>query len=125
MSVGYGYHSPSTDASRAFTIFYILIGIFVVFGGINEVINDALTHYRAEKNKKLAKTAPKLDPAEVYASHRRQLIITCSLIVGLLFIGAFAFMGLEGWSFIKALYFAVETSTVKCRRLPLPLKLLL
>lgn len=105
-TVGYGYHSPSDDISRGYTIFAMLIGVFFVFGGISQVITARLEQLELSMKKQ-----HRQDGGEEYKLHRRRFILILLSIVGTLFIGAFAFMGLEGWTFVKAFYFAVETST--------------
>jgi hypothetical protein len=54
----------------------------------------------------------KMDTASEYKYFERVVHINIFAICMTLLIGTFCFMGLEGWSFAKALYFAVETSTV-------------
>ena len=44
-TVGYGDFSPQTDAGKAFTIFYIIIGIGIILSFINTVYN----HYKEVK----------------------------------------------------------------------------
>ena len=86
----------------------MLFGIFFVFGGIADIINSSLQEIR-ERN---AKTKAPLDSDEAYVQLKWRMLYTGLGVVGLLFFGAFMFMALEGWTFIKAFYFAVETSTV-------------
>jgi hypothetical protein len=67
-----------------------------------------------EYAKKLFKsTARKSDTAAQYKYIRRVVYWNILAILVTLLIGALGLMVTEGWSFATALYFAVETSTVR------------
>lgn len=105
--VGYGYQYPTTDGSRLFTIFYMLFGIYFVFIAVSAAITaqfESATEY-VKQRAKAESTGPSL------RHHRYTLFcIAMSCIVVIIF-GGLVFMTLEDWSFIKGVYFAVETST--------------
>ncbi len=58
-TVGYGDLSPSTSASKVFTIFYIFVGVGIILGFVNVVaerslkqpgVFSRLLHHRGEKD---------------------------------------------------------------------------
>lgn len=105
--IGYGYHAPSDDTSRLFTIFFMLFGVYFVFAGINELI---ALHMRnvAYQSQQQSGTA-----GEKYIYTRRRFAKNIAVILLVLLAGALVLMACEGWSFITALYFAIETTTVR------------
>lgn len=106
-TVGYGYQYPTTDNSRLFTIFYMLFGIYFIFIAVSAAITaqfESATEY--------VKQQAKADTIGQSLRHHRYtlLCIAMSCIVVVIF-GGLVFMTLEDWSFIKGVYFAVQTST--------------
>eukprot|EP01038_Epipyxis_sp_PR26KG_P007294 gene7294-9937_t len=97
-TVGYGYEYPSDDLSRLFTIFFIFIGIFVIFSGINDIILHQISILRSRT-------------AASNNHFRDQLFYSVGILILVLFFGAIFLMLNEHWSFIEAFYFAMETST--------------
>lgn len=94
-----------------FTIFYILFGVYFVFLTVSEFILEKFDHFN-----KILKRRANIDEIESsYLFHRSVIIWNIIALLTVILIGALALMGLEGWSFIEALYFAVETSTVLIR----------
>jgi hypothetical protein len=47
-----------------------------------------------------------------YLASTRKLLLICIGVLAFLVCAAVVFMGLEGWTFVTALYFAVQTTTV-------------
>lgn len=86
----------------------MLFGVFMVFGGINSVVN---TRMKAWRKQELATIGLHLSPTELYRVHQAALFRTLMFIVLFLFIAAGIFCGMEDWTFIKGLYFAVQTAT--------------
>ncbi len=105
---GYGYHIPTTDMSRLFTIFYIFLGVYTVFMVIADVLYSSLNSAKEF----LKQEHIDLDMKEQFKHHRRQLIVFVFAVVVVLFLGAITLMYIEDMTFITALYFAVETMTV-------------
>eukprot|EP00598_Pedospumella_elongata_P004003 CAMPEP_0184982700 /NCGR_PEP_ID=MMETSP1098-20130426/12127_1 /TAXON_ID=89044 /ORGANISM="Spumella elongata, Strain CCAP 955/1" /LENGTH=377 /DNA_ID=CAMNT_0027506441 /DNA_START=250 /DNA_END=1383 /DNA_ORIENTATION=+ len=106
-SVGYGYDIPSDDNSRMFTIFVMIFGIFGVYGAINSVVATRLAALNKAQHKKQAH----LDSAQIYKRHHRRLIINFFGILASLFGAAGLFALVEDWTFVRGLYFAVQTAT--------------
>lgn len=106
-SVGYGYDIPSDDNSRMFTIFVMIFGIFGVYGAINSVVATRLNAINKAQHKKQAH----LDSAQIYKRHHRRLMYNFIGILASLFGAAVMFALVEDWTFIRGLYFAVQTAT--------------
>jgi hypothetical protein len=105
---GYGYTFPSDDGSRLFTIFVMIFGVFWIYSAINQVVETRL----AEQNKAARKDEKDLSSAEIYGRHHRRLMLNIFLILASLFAAAGAFALIEDMTFIKGLYFAVQTACV-------------
>ncbi len=54
-TIGYGDFSPTTDAGKIFTMFYILIGLGIILGFINTVYK----HYNTVKVRRIEKKGDK------------------------------------------------------------------
>ena len=52
-TVGYGDYSPDNNSGRMFTCFYVLIGIIVVFGAINDFAQNMIAKAEAHALEKL------------------------------------------------------------------------
>ncbi len=107
--LGYGYHHPTDDEGRLFTIFYIFVGVYFIF----LFVADSVIHMMTLVTNYVKTKFGKADIATEYKYLNRLIYLNVVAIVATLLIGAGCLTGLEGWSFIKALYFVVETSTVR------------
>ena len=105
---GYGYRTPSDDNGRLFTIFAMLIGVFVVFGSINNAVSQRIKN--RNRTEALLKQSGNLTEAQVYRHHQFLLLRTIGFIIVFLFIAAGIFSGMEDWTFIQGLYFAIQTA---------------
>ena len=108
-TVGYGDFTPSTEGSRLYTILFLIIGLIVVFGTLNDVICDylevvevAIIHFM---NKNLF---PHEESPETYWIWKQ--VYTFFLILFTILIGCFSFMELEDYSFVESFYWAVVTT---------------
>jgi voltage-gated potassium channel len=111
-TVGYGFPAPTTDKSRLFTIFFILIGIFVIFAGINDFIYNNLSLLRNYLCKSTSlQVSEDLAIGDLYF-YRKQLIRYITLLCFLLIFAAIVLKYNEQWTWITAFYFVVETSSV-------------
>eukprot|EP01032_Pedospumella_encystans_P016915 gene16915-19278_t len=104
-TVGFGYSRPSDDTSRLVTIVVIIVGIFVVFGGISTAITARLRDFKQKRKMMLSNNG------EVFKDLRRRMIINVFAIIASIFVAATILMRLERFTFPCALYFAVQTAT--------------
>jgi hypothetical protein len=85
----------------------MIFGVFFVFASIHDAVG---TRLKAIRNNYL-KAHVNITPTELYRVHQKRLLRTFAFIVIFLFIAAGVFCAMEKWSFIKGLYFAVQTAT--------------
>mmetsp|Transcript_47493 Transcript_47493/g.117590 ORF Transcript_47493/g.117590 Transcript_47493/m.117590 type:complete len:672 (-) Transcript_47493:56-2071(-) len=122
-TVGYGDLTPSTNASRGFTCFYILVAIGMVFTKVAALISRITTPLFDKCRQLLAKFIPAmrqvvldgLSPFEEPAgpvSYYTQNLLAPLILTALLQIGfALVFTSLEGWTVWFALYHCFVTIT--------------
>jgi len=111
-TVGYGDYTPTSDGSRVFTMFIIVIGIIFIFSVINE-FTDYIIDYARQQGKLLRKTTAQelhVIAQDKYRFFRKRLYPLISLMVVVL-LGAVVMLGMEDFSFIQSLYFCVVTTT--------------
>lgn len=107
-TVGYGTPHPTSDSSRLFTIFLMVVGVLVIFSSMINILRSGLL----KLNKFLAKSmASRLKRTEKL--FQRRLWFSFFWLTLCAFLGAAVFHELEDWSIITALYFVVQTSTVR------------
>ena len=106
--IGYGYQSPTDDSSRLFTIFVILFGVFGVYG----LINNAVVHRLETLNRRAGRKNKNMSEADLYRMHLRRMSMNVFSIISSLFIAAGIFALLEDWTFIRGLYFVIQTASV-------------
>lgn len=80
----------------------MLFGVYFIFFGIN----DLITH-RMNNMKRRGVGSEKI------VVSRKRFIFNVLAIISILLAAAFTLMALEGWSFITALYFVVQTTAVR------------
>jgi hypothetical protein len=85
----------------------MVFGIFVIFGGISTALTNRLADF---KNKRKYGNLDQIE--EIHRDLHRRLVINLCAIVVSLFTAALIFYLMEDWTFVKALYFAVQTATV-------------
>lgn len=111
-TVGYGYLHPTTDKSRIFTIFLILLGTTFVIYIANEFAKTVLLGAQEEllyfllgyMNIKRSDVKPK----------DLRLYKTCSSTLGIVWIsivGTLFMMSNEGWTYLRTVYWLVVTMT--------------
>jgi hypothetical protein len=107
-TVGYGTPHPTSDSSRLFTIFLMIFGVLVIFSSIGAIMSSGVS----KLNKFLSKSiTSRLKRTEKL--FQRRLFFSILWLSLCAFLGAGIYCGLEGWSFITALYFVIQTSTVR------------
>lgn len=110
-TVGYGYPHPTDDASRLFTIFFILIGIFVVFEGLNDFIFNNVAKVKEWFGiEPRAAIEDNITAEELYKNRILTFRITFGF-VALVIASAAILQASEHWSWIRAFYFMVETTS--------------
>lgn len=113
-TIGYGYPAPSSEGSKLFTIFFILIGISVVFAGIQDFLYANLGVLRNLFCKKYSsrQVAHDLESGDIY-HHRKYLV---RMIFGLaltVVLGAIVIKYNEDLTWTTAFYFIIETAAVR------------
>lgn len=111
-TVGYGYPSPSDDYSRLFTISFIIIGIFVVLAGLNSfILNHAAQIKQWFGMEPITAIDETVTVEELYKSRLLTYRITFGFLI-LVVVSASILQAGENWSWIRALYFMVQTTAV-------------
>jgi hypothetical protein len=106
-TVGYGNLHPTSSASRVFTIFLMVLGVIVVFAWVSDYNREGIIRM----NKFLARRLTgQLKRADVLFQRRAMLSVFWVVLCALL--GALVFQGLEGWTYITAVYLGVQTRLV-------------
>lgn len=80
-----------------------------MFFGLNEVITNRMNNMKT-----------KGFGEEKIVVSRRRFFLNIIAIFSVLVLAAFAFMAMEDWTFITALYFAIQTTAVRKIRVPIP-----
>ena len=123
-TVGYGDFSPSTDAMRVFTVFWILIGIIVVFTQLAKAVNFftlPIVHTVQRFFDCVCKpkgididgdgTADFHVPEHPLIYYPKQLFAPILIAAIVQVAAASAFMEVEGWTFGLAFYHCMVTAT--------------
>ena len=124
-TVGYGDLSPSTEVSRWFTIFMIVIGISVVFPYIGTVLLRVTSPITAKGREVLERMFPQktidIDgdgesdykiPRHPVIYYSKNLLPSFALTLLVQFISAAIFCALErSWSYSDAFYHCIVTAT--------------
>lgn len=106
-TVGYGNIAPKTKSGQIFTMFYIYVGILLVFSVIGDILNWFIMSVRSNYKKQI-----KLNKLQVFV----RSLINCFMWIIILFtipiLGAIFFTYNEdNWTFEQALYFAIVTAS--------------
>lgn len=89
-------------------MFVMIFGIFVIFGGLSTAFAHRMSHFKTKRSLTLGED----DVANAFKDMQKRLGINIFAIIASLFVASGILIGLEDWSFAKALYFAVQTATV-------------
>jgi hypothetical protein len=87
----------------------MLFGIFAAFAGVSQIIASKLR--RTGKKKEVSYSSEQV--GKQFRSLHKRLLMVIFAIVASLFLAAGIFVWLEQWTFTKAIYFAVQTATVR------------
>ncbi len=87
------------------------MGICVIFSGISDLANHRLNKVQEYFCGVCFKASEKKDEETLH--HKKTMVLAMFYILFINLMGAIAFKYIEGWSWITAFYFAVETSTVR------------
>ncbi len=107
-TVGYGYDYPTSDSSRLFTIFYAIIGVYVVFFYIGKEISKSFS-----AGMKYIKKLPLGEEGKVIDQQKKLALIFIAIMIIFILVSGGIFVAMEpNWSYIEGVYFAVQTTTV-------------
>jgi hypothetical protein len=111
-TVGYGYFHPSTDGTKLFTIFYVIVGVTLIISFVSTFARTVLTDAQDEFISFLhSRLLGYSDPpsAKQRARYYTNLSLASTLLC--LLVGTLFYSGNEGWSTLDGLYWAVCTMT--------------
>ncbi|KAJ1438303.1 hypothetical protein B484DRAFT_214706 [Ochromonadaceae sp. CCMP2298] len=104
-TIGYGDFHPTTDSSRLFTCFYLIVGIIVVLTAVDDFTKHAVL--RAQ-NSMITRLYPRNDQLE---RCMRKIAISMVGLLVLALVGMTYFVASEEWTAIRAFYWTVCTMT--------------
>jgi hypothetical protein len=108
-TVGYGDHHPTTSASRAFNIPYLLFGVLIVFGYCNEFARAVLVGAQDEFIYTISLKLGQPLPPERKKTAR--IIFSFTSVTLIILAGTLFFSSNEGWAFMDGLYWCICTAT--------------
>lgn len=108
-SVGY-YDHPTNDDSRLFTIFYAIIGVYIVFFYVSKEISKSFSAgLRYLRNLPSAHN----EHDTIVDKQKKIVLFFIGIMIIFILISGGIFVALEpDWSYIEGVYFAVQTTTV-------------
>lgn len=112
-TVGYGTPSPTDDYSRLFTIFFIIICIGIIFSGISDLIHNHITWLQTVCCKSSSQqVAEDIVIGDIY-HYRKQLVWYLMILLSWIMIGSVVLKYNEEWTWVTAIYYMVQTTTVR------------
>jgi len=112
-TVGYGVLCPSSETSRLFTIFTILVGVLYIVSVLNEYVSGLIEW--AEDN---VQKVDEFDESNIHEhmkiakkKHLLKVGFYACLMVLIILVGASWVMVSQGWNLLDSIYFCVVTST--------------
>lgn len=109
-TVGYGVLHPTSEASKVFTIFLIIFGIFFILPIANIFAVNIGVHLQ---NRILSHVRSYFPSENAWISHLNRGAVSITSILACLILGIIVYSANENWSFVTACYFTVITmSTV-------------
>jgi hypothetical protein len=108
-SVGYGDDYPSTTRTRTFTIFLMLFGAIVLFGEVSQYLNVGMTKMDAYLKRSDIATLKKTEILFLRRAWHSAFWVIAYSLLGAMFLQLLQ----PEWSYFTALYFIVQTITVR------------
>lgn len=109
-TVGYGNFFPTTNASKIFTIFFIIIGTPIIYGIAQEISNNIIAAFQIYSIVEIHRFIIGKNIAISKVEFARYKIYTSlSLVIVMLFAGALFYSSNENWSFLDGMYWSVCT----------------
>eukprot|EP01031_Cornospumella_fuschlensis_P025913 gene25913-31296_t len=112
-TIGYGYHTPSHDGSRLFTIFYDIFGICFVITIFYKAVQSKLMDFFKRRLFPPAEPANAAQATDVASMYRNNMVLfmwNIIVIILCIIVGGAILTVLEDWTFIQGIYFALQTS---------------
>lgn len=112
---GYGFFHPTTNSAKIFTIFYMFIGLIIIF----TVIQGLADNYLSDAQEELIRLLSYVK-SNIYKNNEvmiRSTMLQYKIFLSLVSVFSFAFIGTlffasnENWTVIDALYWTVCTMT--------------
>jgi hypothetical protein len=107
-TVGYGYEHATTDPSRVFTIFYAILGVYVVYFYIGKEVSKSFGAAM-----KRFKSVSLDEEGKIFDKQKKTATLLIIIMICYVLISGGIFMAFEPeWTYIMGLYFAVQTTSV-------------
>ena len=104
-TIGYGDVTPTKDETKIFTIFVIIIGIFVITGYIADVVGNAIKDVFNWCLKLIfPKDSERDDGLEGPSHYIAKVVLICVLLLNLIFVAVIFLMVEADESFVDSLY---------------------
>lgn len=107
--IGFGYQWPSDDISRAFSVYLMLGGVCIVFGGLTTSMVGTLSDFNAKRS---IHDLNRIE--EIYSDLRWRLVANIAAMTFSVVTASLVYYMISGWSFVKCLYFVLQIATVMC-----------
>lgn len=104
-TVGYGFFHPTTDNSRIFTVFFDIIGIFLVLESVNKI---SLEVFCVVQDKILDTFLPS---STIHGRNMKKVALNIFSVAFAVLIGTIFFAANEPWSVAEAFYWVMMTMT--------------
>jgi hypothetical protein len=111
-TVGYGNITPTSEAARTFTMFFIIAGMVLAFAAINDSARLFVFWFRSKYNvKKLKLKKIKKNKFQLIVRSVFNILMWAAILFFVALFGATVFALNEDWAFYDAMYFTIYTMT--------------
>ncbi len=110
-TIGYGDVTPTSEESRVFTIFVILIGIFIITGYIADVVGNLIKDVFNWCLSMIYPKSSKDDCMEGPSHWKEKIFIISFLLLSIIFIGTVFLEARAHQSFVDSLYWSIVSIT--------------